>query len=419
MTMGMRQTSGLILALTALTACTGPEETGGCAADVDCGAGQTCVLEACISDAGDCEVIGAFAEVSAMPLEGEVIHEAHVVWDGAGAAHYCYLATVNGVLQGRYGVQVSADQFEEEELLVAERSIRCGAIAVSTQGVPFVFSRTEPALVYRTAEGWVEIIYDSLRGDEAIDAVHAEEASIRLTPDVDGGMYAALALGYDLLSQPIHIAHFDGTALEVIIDGWSGGNGFLVASHAPQVLEARSRLTGAPSPGILIGDLLRESIGYFDLDGGHVDSLSGGYHVGALDRDGVLWVAYLDGNYHLNVNRLSDDGFVRVSDLGAVTLKQEQKGQAPWEFAVDDRGIAHVAWVELTGGTATLLYATASEDLPAARILTTDLRDDLPGSGRWAVRTDLCGRAEVAVFVNETELDAAQTRTVLKVFKGI
>jgi len=133
----------------------------------------------------------------------------------------------------------------------------------------------------------------------------------------------------------------------------------------------------------------------------------------AAGPDGSMVALYLDHNYRLHLDSVEGDAFEELALLGEVEIDESGDGQVPWALAVDDLDVAHLLIEDEAQGNAALTYRTVKSDgtVGDAMVLTTDLAD-LPGMQRYAVGTDICGRATVVTAQSSAD------GTVLRIREG-
>jgi hypothetical protein len=391
-----------------LAACA-EEESGPCGANVDCPGVAACVAGACVSDPAGCESVGALADVWSGPLPGAeaaTVFEAHVAVDSNGAAHVCWSGQDSaGAPVSSYARQTSWNTFEVSPLAPADGTqLRCGAIAVDDVGTPFVLSRSPAAVAALGTSGWVAVPLSGLEGPEAAGAIGGSNPVIALTPDETGGVYVAISLGLLASDQAVYLAHLSGTGLEVLLNGWSESGAHASVGHAPQVV-----LAADGALRVLRGDLGASVIELSDANFNLLDVTDGYLARSAAAPDGPeIRAAYFDKNFVLRVADITTSEFTPLGDLGPMLLDDSGEGLIPWEIAVDSAATAHLLIEDLSQGDDALVYRTV-DAVGAARepvIVTTSLDGDLPGMQRYALATDLCGRATIAYVEKNTETGA-------------
>ncbi len=389
----------LVLGLSLLLSCSytqGDDNGASCRANADCTGASACVDGTCTDDEAKCASIGAFADITEKTFDGQ-IDEMHVAVDPGGAVHYCYLGS-NGVFYGR---QTDANAFEEKELVADGKQVRCGAVTVGSDGRGIVFSRAPGAVLFEEDSGWKAIELEGLELSEAGAALINEMTLIALTPDDNGGVYVALSLGFELQSQPVYIAHATREGIDVLVNGWSEDGAYSATGHAPQVVNIDGPEEWG-TPLVLMGELTGQfNVELTNASLSTIDQLEGWLPRAAVGPDGVGYALYLDRQYTLRLARIDADlesasVFEALAILGELDF-DEATGQIPWDLAVDETGAAHVLYEDVTQGQGAVLYLRVNPDgsQTAPILIAADLAD-LPGMQRYALATDICGRATVA-----------------------
>ena len=403
----------ILAAMVFLSAACSDDKDGHCLANVDCSGVTACVHGKCISDTGKCDTIGAFQDVyEGAFLPKESLQEIHAKVDSGGAVHLCYYGMAGDAPAGFYAKQTSSDEFTHIPL-GSSGATRCGAIAVSSTGTPWVVSRNPPSLMMLTDNGgWGTITLDGLQGIEAKGAVAGDRALISLTPDDQGGMYVSMSLGYQLESQPVYLAHALIGELEVLVNGWSESGDHTDIGHAPQVLGVGPQLT------MIMGNVLGFDIVLADEAMIQSDATEGLYPRAAVGADGTTMAAYLDHNYRLRVDVIEDGLFEEHTVLGVVGIDESSDGQVPWELDVDAYGTGHLLIEDKAQGSNALVYRSVNILAEATEpvLLTTEMVGDLPGMQRYALGTDICGRATV-VTIEEHPTETG-VETAVKIVEG-
>jgi len=431
-----------------------------CHANVDCEIGEACVLGECIDDKGECQVSGAFEEVvTIQPKNAQEIFEMHVTVDSGGATHYCYFAEVKEAPVGFYGVQTAWDTFEETPLAMPDgAAARCGAIEVDREGRVFVLVRNHSAILVKEpdADKWKGIDLNGIQGVEGSGALLSKRSLISLTPDSQGGAYLGLSLGYQLEAQPVYLAHIAGNALEILVNGWSEVGDYTATGHAPQFLVEpmsgdRSSNTDSiipptggeqrggdaadipPSrgeqrgvePRVLLGQVTPFKVQVADESLNIQKQVSGLYPRGASTPWGSSVVAYMNHNYELVLKSLVDGDFWGLATIGEVGIDESGDGQVPWDLVVDTDGLTHLLYEDRDQAAGMLIHrkVRSKNDTGQPRMVTTSLATDLPGMQRYAMGTDICGRATVAVVeeagsVMEPDAGTTADAPVIRVVEG-
>ncbi|MBN2344082.1 MAG: hypothetical protein JXX29_03305 [Deltaproteobacteria bacterium] len=377
-------------------------EAGECKGNVDCGLGA-CVLGECVVEPAECQTLGTFVDGSVHPFSAvDYLEEVHVLVDDEGAAHYCYSGYKDNVLETRYGKQTSFDEFEEINLKVpGEEQVKCGAIALSSEGVPYVLSRSLPAFVYYENGQWYRRQLDSLQEREGKGAVASSQTVIHLSPDTDGGMFVSMSLGFDLGSQPIYIAHILNGTVEELVNGWVEEGTGTVLGYAPQVIG-----DSVEDARYLAADDNSYNMQWMNLDGTGAVIKEGFYPKLAQGTQGYKAVAYVDRNWFLKVDSLST-GFTDVATVDQIDLSIDLDGQIPWDVAQDVRGRTHLIYENTNQGYGRLSYRRVNATGVVSDVLMVSdaLVQGLPGMQRYALNTDVCGRPTVALIEYESEVN--------------
>ncbi len=369
-----------------------------CHAAVDCAEISACVDGACIDDASQCSSLGVFVDIfEARPQNADKVDELHVTLDDTGAVHYCYHGTKNNQPVSYYGYQTAWNAFSEQQLKIGEwDAVRCGALTVTPEGVPYFLLREPAGVVYPDENGaFVFVELRDLTGLEPSGALKGSRTLISLTPDDEGGVYLALSLGFELGSQPIYLARVkpDGS-LQTLVNGWSDSGEYSATGHAPQFV-----LTGAGAE-MIMGRLLSFKVLKADTNLEITAEQEGAYPRAAIDPSGDPFVAYMDHNKYLHLDRIVGNEFQPFTRVGKVEIPENDEGQIPWELTFDSEGKAHLLIEDATQGAGKLTYRTVDTggNVSAQEILTESLTAGLPGMQRYTIGTDLCGRPIVAAI---------------------
>lgn len=395
-----------------LVAC--DDEKGSCHANVDCGGMDACVAGTCVSVPADCENVGAIADIWSGPLpggEGATVTEAHATVDPTGAVHLCWYGMAgDGAQVAMYAKQTAWNGFSTSEIAAADGvPLRCGAITASSDGVPYVLVRSPASVAYLQSGSWAVVPLTGLEGVEAQGAVAGDRAVISLSPATDGGVYLAMSLGFELESQGAYVAYIAGPEIEVLVNGWSEAGAHTVVGHAPQVISLADGTPRAVMDYFGSFDVL-----FTDQYLGALAAAEGVFARAAATPSGAVRVIYLDHNFNLNVASLDSGEFEPLADLGAVETDEAGNGQVPWEIAVDAAGGSHLLVEDQAQGSDALEYRKVATDgaISTTAILTSSLAGDLPGMQRYALATDLCGRATIATV--ERNADVGVTLLVVR-----
>jgi len=363
----------------------------------------------------DCEAIGAFADiVEVAPKNADVVYEMHTFIDEGGAVHYCYYGELEEQIVSRYGYQTNWNTFVEEPLVTTEGEVaRCGALVVTSDDSTVVMSRSPGAMLFRQGAGaWASVEFDGLKGIEAQGALSGNRTLILLVPDDAGGVYVGMSLGYEIEAQPVYLAHADPSGLDVLANGWSESGEYSVTGHAPQVVAP----IGGGDVAVVLGRVQLFDVVLADEALDVTDQTEGLYPRVAVGADGVPQVLYVDHNFELHLDLLQGGAFETYALLGAVGLNQNSEGQLPWDMDVDGYGTTHVLFEDYGQGPRALLYRSvdASAEISAPTVITSDLDDEMPGMQRYAMSSDICGRATITML--EVGEDPALPR--LRVVEG-
>jgi hypothetical protein len=391
-----------------------------CHANVDCAGTKACVWGRCIDDVAKCESIGAFEDLyEELPVGLDSVSELHTTVDVDGAVHYCAYGTIDGDPSAWYGTQTAWSAFTSSEMMLESGDpIRCGALAVSSDGVLYALSRSG-AVVYKSAGmgAWGAVPLDGLQGIEAQGAVAGDRAVISLSPDADGGVYLAISLGFALEDQALYLAHAKLGEVEVLVNGWDEDGDHTVTGHAPQILIPSPPGGGTQGGGLrlLFGRPVSFDVLLADEAMGVYGQVEGIHPRGAAGPDGGVLAMYLDHNYQLHLDSVEGDSFEELAVLGEVEIDESGDGQVPWIMAVDANDTAHLLIEDEAQGGDALTYGTVLADgtVSDAIVLTTSLAAGLPGMQRYALGTDICGRATIVTVEESAELGV-----VLKVREG-
>ncbi len=429
---GQRLAAGLIVAFCTgmMLGCDGDQLGGQCYANVDCSGISACVDGQCIADVAQCNTYGAFMDITELPLPFETgeqgeqdtdtavdpgaprLLEAHAVVDAGGAVHLCTYSQEQGRFVGRYIWQTGWGRFDQEEVVTALNDpVRCGGLALATDGTAYLVSRTPPAVLTRTAPGsWTTAALAGLEGVEAQGAVAGDRTLITLTPDNQGGVYVGLSLGFELEAQPIYLAHVAGSTLNVLVNGWSELGHYTATGHAPQFLLQQNGVQ------VMLGSVRDFDIQLTDTALNVSTQFEGLYPRAVVDGQGRVLAAYLNRNFELHLNRVEGGIYTPFTNLGEVGLDESSEGQLPWDMAVDAAGTIHLLIEDNALGVGALMYRQVTTDGVAsdARAVTCELADSLPGMQKYAMRTDICGRATIAML-ERNEID---NQTVMRIIEG-
>lgn len=399
-----------LVGLLAVPACVG-EGTGRCRANVDCSEGAACVAGECTTDSAECTDVGAFADVWAGPLPGAesaIVFEAHAAVDAQGAVHLCWSGQDgSGAAVSVYAEQTAWNVFESSSLALGDGTLlNCGAIAVGADGTPFVLSRSPAAIASYGSSGWVAAPLAGLEGPEAAGAISSANAMITLTPDGGGGAYVAISIGFLVSNQAVYLAHYLGTELEVIVNGWAESGAHTSVGHGPQFIVVTTDATR-----VLRGNVGASVIELTDATFNLFDTVDGYYARSAASPDlTAARTAYFDKNFILRVADIANDEFTLVGDLGALLVDDTGDGIVPWEIAVDNAATTHLLVLDLSQGPNALVYRTldAAGAASAPIIISMSFAADLPGTQRYALGTDLCGRATIVIVEADGEAGGAK-----------
>jgi hypothetical protein len=401
----------------AVAACDDPTRVG-CVANVDCAGLSACVAGECVLDAAQCESIGALETVSSSRFGTLTdVEEAHVAVDANGAAHVCaYGLTETGAYDSVYLRQISSSEYTATQIAVGMGTPeRCGAIAVTSDGVPFVISKSSTSALYLIGGSWMSVPLTGLEGVEAKGAVAGDSAFISLTADATGGAYLAMSLGFELESQAVYLAHLSGQSVEVIVNGWSEDGNHTSVGHAPQVISLSSGEIRA-----VVDDVSGFDVLFADQYLGALSTVEGVYGRAAVGPRGGVRALYLDRNYILRLDNLGSGAFAPLAQIETVSIDEMSGGEVPWEIAVDGTDASHIVYQDLNQGERALLYervtAGGTPDVPV--FVTAALSGGLPGLQRYAVGTDICGRATIADIEDVEDADAGAPRAALVVREG-
>ncbi len=379
-----------------------------CHANVDCAGTSACVDSVCIDDPAECSNMGVFVDVfETQPQNADKVDELHVTLDETGAAHYCYHGTQNNKPVSYYGYQTAWNTFVEESLKIGEwDAVRCGALTVTPEGVPFFLLREPAGVVYRVAEGaWAYVELRDLTGLEPSGALKGSRTLISLTPDKEGGVYLGLSLGFELGSQPIYLAHVkqDGS-LQTLVNGWSDNGEYSATGHAPQFVMSQ---TGAE---MIMGRLLSFKVLKADTNLEITAEQEGAYPRATVDSNGNPFVAYMDHNKYLHLDRVVGDGFQPFARIGKVEIPENGDGQIPWDVAFDVEDTAHFLIEDGSQGRGTLVYRSVDFEghVSSSEIIGDELSDHLSGMQLYAIVLDICNRATVSYCSNSSDKNSRQ-----------
>ena len=403
-----------------IAGCTsGKLEPDFCSANIECGPGA-CVLGECVTQAADCRSLGTFVDISTQSFDGiEQMEEIHMTIDNSGAVHYCYSGfSANGYVS-RYGRQTGISTFDEVDIRVANgEPASCGAISLSSTGVPYVISRIQPSFVYYEDGKWFRRTFDALQGDDGKGAVASEQTIIHLTPDALGGMYASMSLGINVSRQPLYIAYINDGVVTEILNGWQENGESDLTGYAPQMISISK--DGA---SYFVTDNQSHSMRWQNFDGGVFSQTEGFYATVARGVQGVFAVAYLDRNFTLQVAELTS-GFTGIASVGQVDLGANLNGRIPFTIALDRSNDAHLLVEDVTQGYGVLSYykVNSQGQVSDAQLVANDVVPELPGMQQYAIGTDICGRPTIAFAEYEVESDditgTSSIKPVLRIREG-
>jgi hypothetical protein len=295
-----------------------------------------------------------------------------------------------------YMRQTAWNAFDEQSIAAADGvPLRCGAITVSSDGVPYLLARSPASVMYLNGGSWATVPLTGLEGIEAQGAIAGDTALITLTPDSTGGVYVAMSLGYALENQGVYMAHVAGSELEVLVNGWSESGAYTVVGHAPQVL-----LLVNGTPRAVMDYFSSFDVLFTDQYLGALASVEGVHARAAAGSGGGVRAVYLDHNYNLILANLDTGEFMPIAELGSVVIDESGNGQVPWEIAVDGAWASHVLYQDQSQGAEAVLYRRigAAGEIDEPIFVSNALATGLPGMQRYALDTDICGRATVATI---------------------
>jgi len=386
-----------------------------CRANVDCSGTEACVQGECIYDPNDCEVVGAFGKVTQiMPQNAKNIIEIHTVIDETGAVHYCYFGqSETGDHVAYWGRQTAWNTFVETAIIDEKgRSGDCGALVISSEGQPFILARNLHAVLFKTGQGaWSAAALEGLSGAEAKGALSSARVVISMSSDESGGVYLGMSLGFELYNQAVYLAHVTQGSLKLILNGWQESKEHTAVGYAPQWLPA---VKDTDSPSLLIGYPKSNTISFADADLISLMSVEGLYHRLVVGAGGEAFVLYLGNNFQLRLDRVKNDELEAFASLGAVQMSQSADGQIPWAAAVDVNGATHLLIEDQSMGGQALLFKEVSKEgkTTEGRLVSDSLETELPGMQRYALGTDLCGRATIVIVESDQKTGGVSLRQI-------
>jgi hypothetical protein len=412
------------LVLFGLLSCTEAGDDGDCFYNVDCGGKTACVQGVCVAKFTECKMLGAFQPVVTQSFNGvNRLEEGHIVIDDYSAVHYCYTGFSNNGNILNYGRQTSSSSFTEIPIShVSYPQLHCSALAIALDGTPFILDKQNALILYRFGGVWRVFTLREIETSLERADLSGNDTVIHMTPDSTGGVYVGISMGYTHTEQKLYLAHVTTAGFELLKNGLR--NSDILSGHAPQFAPQTSATSNAAqsvlsTPYYVSDDLKRSVVSLNDPQIGPIQSVEGGYPRVDLDEAGYLNILYVDTNYFLRVARMQNGLLQDKGTVGQIDFDSPD-AQIPWVFDVRPTGTAHVLFEDNTQGYNTLSYRKVSQtDVSELQIITTTLSSELKGSQKYAISTDICRRATVAVFEEEIsenqETGTMQSRTVLTV----
>lgn len=407
-----------------MMSCADESDSGDCFSNVDCAGRMACVQGKCVGNFTECEMLGAFQPIVTHSFSDvNRLEDGHTFIDEFSTVHYCYDAYINGAYVSRYGKQTSSFSFNEIPIQNSSyQEIHCNALAISSDGTPFVLDKHNALVLYRINGAWRIFTLREIETNVERADLAGNDTVIHMTPDNTGGMYVGISMGYTHTEQKVYLAHATSGGFELLKNGLRDTNVF--SGHAPQFAPqaATSATTAQPVstiPYYVTDDLKHSVVSLNDSQIGSIQSVEGGYPRVDLDEAGYLNILYVDTNYFLRVARMQNGHFLERGTAGQIDF-DSPNAQIPWVFDVRPTGTSHILYEDNTQGYHTLSYRKVTQDNASdISIITTALTSTLNGSQKYAIHTDLCRRATVAVFEEQTseniETGTLNARTVLTI----